>query len=187
MKHTLENNSWLVQDAIPSLPYDFDTLWALHPANLGQIKMYDKIIETPRYSQCYGVPYWYSGMLHTPTSNLPVEFEPFKAWAKDIGTFNQILINWYESGEHYISKHTDDEKQIVPNSPILSISLGSTRTFRIRKIKNKEIILDLPMPDQSYVIMGGEIQKHYTHEVPKTVSKKTPVGQRINITFRTLK
>jgi alkylated DNA repair dioxygenase AlkB len=59
------------------------------------------------------------------------------------------------------------------------VSLGAERVFRIRA--DKKIVLDLKMPDNSYVIMGGKMQQQFTHEVPK--SKKV-IERRISITFR---
>lgn len=94
-----------------------------------------------------------------------------------------MLINWYDDGNHYIGKHSDDEKQIVPGSNIYSFSFGSSnRIFRIRDKYNKlRPFIDLEMPHGTLIIMGGDMQKGYTHEVPK--SKKVK-DRRINVTFR---
>ena len=32
------------------------------------------------------------------------------------GPFDQVLVNWYQNGNDYISAHSDDEPQIKPNS-----------------------------------------------------------------------
>ena len=71
----------------------------------------------------------------------------------------------------YISSHQDNEKQIVENSPIVSISFGQERVFRIRD-SNKKIILDTKTEDASFVVMCGEFQKHFWHEIPKVTGKK---------------
>eukprot|EP00668_Euglena_longa_P015709 GGOE01019841.1.p1 GENE.GGOE01019841.1~~GGOE01019841.1.p1 ORF type:complete len:184 (+),score=29.45 GGOE01019841.1:37-552(+) len=102
-----------------------------------------------------------------------------------LGEFNQALINWYQNGHHYIGKHRDDESKLLPQSPILSISLGATRTFRIRDWRCGTIVLDLPLTHQMVVIMGGYMQKTHQHEVPKVGGRKGEViGRRVNITFR---
>ena len=49
-----------------------------------------------------------------------------------------LLINWYMNGDDYISMHSDDEKQLVNNSPIVSISLGDTRTFILQNNETRE-------------------------------------------------
>ena len=121
---------------------------------------------------------------------LPEEFQIFYDWINTLdmglysGKFNQLLINWYRDGNHYIGKHSDNESQIVKDSPIMSISLGSKREFIIRDKKTSDIVLDLEMVNNSYLIMCGEMQKNYTHEVPKDKKSK---DRRINITMRQFK
>ena len=183
-KYDLDEKSWVIQDDLPQMQYDFEQLWSLHPEKLGQIKIYNRLINTPRWTQCYGKSYGFSGILHE-AMELPEEFEQFKIWANSLGfgTFDQILINWYQDGNHYIGTHADNEPQIVKNSAILSISLGAERTFRIRSKYTNEVINNIAMTDKSYVVMGGEMQKHFTHEVPKVANS----GKRINITFRIFK
>ena len=56
------------------------------------------------------------------------------------GAFNHVLINWYNDGSHYIGPHSDSEAQIVEDSPIVSVSLGQERTFRIRYKTNKKLV-----------------------------------------------
>ena len=199
VRHALDAESWIEQGMLPILfeksdefskskkiEYNFDELWSLHPAEYGVVKYGDKIINTPRWQQSYCLPYYYSGMMHEAMP-LPQAFKAFQDWSNslEIGEFNQVLINWYENGGHYISRHSDHEQQIIPDSPIMSISLGQTRTFRIRNKNDDKIVLDLPMPDQSYVIMGGKMQKRFLHEVPKVNGAKgEAMGRRINITLR---
>lgn len=181
MKYELDEKSWILQGVIPAdIEYDFDALWSLHPENYGQIKIYGKLINTPRWTQSYCQSYWYSGMMH-PVVDLPVQFEPFLAWARSQDErFNQVLVNWYAHGDHYIGAHTDNESQIKKKSPILSISLGDERIFRIRSKDTKQIIHNIPMQDKSYLIMCGETQQHFTHEMPKSKS----LNKRISLTFR---
>ena len=41
------------------------------------------------------------------------------------------------------------------------------------------------MPNNTVVVMGGEMQKYFKHEIPKITGKKGEnFGRRINITFR---
>lgn len=182
----LDETSYVVQEVIPDdLQYDFEQLWDLHPEQYGQVRMMGKIVETPRWQQTYGHDYYYTGMLHHALP-LPEPFKPFLDWANTLGynEFNQVLINWYQDGQHYIGKHSDDESQLVPGSPILSISLGAVRKFRIRSKHDNSIIQDLDTLNRSYMVMCGRMQKDYTHEIVKT-SKEC--GRRINITMRQFK
>jgi alkylated DNA repair dioxygenase AlkB len=187
----LENNSWIIYGNIPdSIEYDFEKLWNLHPENYGSVMIYGKKIETPRYQQSFLIPYYFSGLTHEAI-DLPNEFNKFMVWSNSLeinSKFNQALVNWYANGHHYIGAHSDSTIQLVKDSPIMSISLGESRKFRIRDRKTKKIVLDLEMKDRTYIIMGGEMQTFYTHEVPKINGiKGENTGKRINITFRNFK
>lgn len=186
--HTnLTDNSWLDEGDLPEkLTENFDTLYNLHPDEYGKIIIFGKKIDTPRYQQTYGRDYTFSGINHAPLE-LPDEFKPFLEWANslDYGPFNQVLVNWYANGNHYIGAHSDDERQLIKHSPIVSISLGATRTFRLRKKGESGIFKDILMPDGTVLVMGGKFQSEFKHEVPKINGKKGHgVGRRINITFR---
>ena len=61
-----------------------------------------------------------------------------------------------------------------------SLSLGATRTFRIKHNKTKET-MSFSLGHGSLLIMAGTMQRFWKHEIPKT---KEPVGERINLTFR---
>lgn len=180
----LDDASWIEQGYLPEdIEFDFDDIWRLHPPEVGKVMMFDRLVDTPRYSQCYMRPYEFSGVKHNALS-LPVELVPFLEWAnRDDEKYNQVFVNWYRNGLDYIGPHTDKEREHVPNSSILSISLGAEeRVFRVRDKTSKEIVMDIGMPNRSYLVMCGDIQENYTHEVPKT--KKSGIGRRINITLR---
>ncbi len=192
MRHDLRYDSWLEQDVLPDgLLANFEVLWAQHPAEYGKVCILGRVMDTPRWQQTYLRSYNYSGMNHEALP-LPEPFTPAMEWANTlypgVWTFNQVLINWYQNGHHYIGPHSDDTRQLVNGSPIVSVSLGAQRTFRIRDKETKGIVLDMNMPNRTFVIMGGDMQRHYTHEVPKVGGAKgEAVGRRINITFRVFK
>ena len=57
--------------------------------------------------------------------------------------FNGILVNRYNSGQDYLSAHSDSESGLDPNKKsVAGISYGATRTFRIRDKLSKTIVLD---------------------------------------------
>jgi alkylated DNA repair dioxygenase AlkB len=187
----LDTECWIEQGQLPNtLSYSFDRLWSIHPEEYGEVRYMGKVIKTPRWQQSYLRSYNFSGMKHNALP-LPTELEPFYAWANQLipnTTFNQVLVNWYANGNHYIGAHSDGEKQLVEHSPVISISLGQERVFRVRKKINLEDILDIPMPHNSYLIMCGKMQSKYLHEVPKVSgSKGDNMKKRINITFRVFK
>jgi alkylated DNA repair dioxygenase AlkB len=188
----LDDDSWIEMGNLPDglKNTDFDTLWSVHPDNYNQIKIYNKLVDMPRYTETYLKNYIYSNVEHK-AKPLPQEFKPFFECANKLDStvdYNQVLVNWYENGNHYISAHCDDEKQLIDEHPIISISLGAERVFRIRDKETKKIVKDIVMKDGTYLIMGGKMQHRFTHEVPKitgNVGEKT--GKRINITFRKFK
>lgn len=69
---------------------------------------------------------------------------------------------------------------MTPNAPIYSISLGESRIFRIRNII-KKTRRDFVVDDGTLFVMGGNFQKEFKHEVPKSKKYK---DRRINLTIR---
>lgn len=196
------SSSWIQQGSLPEgIQYsqeEFQELWEAHPAELGKIKLFGKIIDTPRYQQTYLRNYQFTGLDHQSDRALPPLVQRLLDWtnrepewqdASNPNQFNQVLINWYQDGSHYIGPHSDSEKELIPNSPIFSLSLGATRTFRLRKKVPKKtagpIERDFILGDNTYVVMGGTLQKTHKHEITKITGQSAKnIGPRINITFR---
>ena len=97
--------------------------------------------------------------------------------------FNSVLLNRYRSGNDSISWHTDAEKELGQNPVIASVNFGETRKFQLRHIETKEKI-EIELTHGSLLIMQGELQHFWQHQVPKTAKK---VNERINLTFRVIK
>lgn len=192
IRTNLSKTSYFLQGTITTndLNYNYNELWDLHPLIKEKVFIHGKFIEMPRYTQSYGSSYTFSKVKHEAVS-IPKLLEPFIKWANDIigpmfndCVFNTLFVNWYQNGLSYIGSHSDDEKTHNPNTPIISISLGETRKFRI-KTKSKQQVMDLDMNDQTYIIMCGNMQKEFMHEVPKITGKLgASIGSRINITIR---
>lgn len=73
-------------------------------------------------------------------------------------------------------------------SPVYSFSFGATRGFLIKQ-KIADYKLELDMPNNSLIVMGGDTQQFFKHSVPKLgkreeKNKPKMVGRRINVTFR---
>jgi alkylated DNA repair dioxygenase AlkB len=94
--------------------------------------------------------------------------------------FNGILVNCYRSGSDSIGAHSDDERSLG-TSGVVSLSIGTTRKFRIRDKSTKKIVLDCT-PAHGYLVhMAGAFQREFTHEIPKELRIKE---QRLSLTFR---
>jgi len=190
----LSEDSWYVQGHLPEtlVKYssdNFENLWNLRPPERTKLVIYGKEVLTPRFSRNYLTPYKYSGILHDGDP-LPDMFTVFHEWAGGLDKYNQCLINWYDGSlNHYIALHSDSEKELETSHEIMSISIGHERVFRIRDKGNSK--WDLPMKHGSYIIMGGNFQYEFRHEVPKMTLRelKRPPDdkRRINITMRKMK
>ena len=93
--------------------------------------------------------------------------------------FNGILINRYNDGNDNIGAHLDDESTLC-NNTVASISLGSSRIFRVKNKKTSEKI-DIDVHHGQLLVMAGTMQKYYTHEIPKQLKIR---HKRISLTFR---
>jgi alkylated DNA repair dioxygenase AlkB len=185
---TYIKNSWLDEFRIPEgiLP-SFEDVWDEHPEEKAVVIMYGNEISCPRWQQSYMNDYTFTGMAHEKKS-LPKIFEPVLGWVNNLGygKFNQVMLNWYENGHHYIGTHADSTVQLEKDSEIVSISLGATRKFRIRD--NNKIVKDIELKNFDTVVMGGIFQDELKHEIVKVNGKKGEmVKKRINITFRKFK
>ena len=151
------------------------------------MNMYGKKIDFPRLTAWYGnndKPYSFSGITLQPllwTSEILTIKNKIEPIAKTV--FNSVLLNQYSDGNDSISWHTDAEKELGINPKIASVNFGATRKFQLRHIKTKEK-LEIELTHGSLLIMQGELQHYWQHQVPKT-SKS--VGERINLTFRVIK
>jgi alkylated DNA repair dioxygenase AlkB len=192
-KYVLDDESWIEQGYLPSdlvESYAFDALWRLHPEEYSELCIMGKTVKTPRWTQNYLKTYQFSGTNHR-AQPLPRELEPFFVWANTLDadvTYNQVLVNWYANGHHYIGPHSDAEKQLVKHSPVLSVSLGQERVFRVKRKSDHTDVLEVKMPHNTYLMMCGKMQERFLHEVPKVNGNKgEALGKRINITFRVFK
>ena len=95
-------------------------------------------------------------------------------------TFNSVLINWYRNEQDSMGKHSDDEKELGDKPTIASIIAGEIREFVIINKVTKERT-KINLENGSLLIMSGDSQKDFWHELPK--SRKEKKG-RINLTFR---
>jgi len=135
----------------------------------------------PRLIATYGVPgliYRYSGRDNVALPWTPTLLEIKQQIEAVQGKYNYCLLNRYRSGQDSMGMHADDEPEM--GDVIGSLSLGATRTFRIRHNTTKET-MKFQVGHGTLIIMAGTMQQFWKHEVPKT---KEAVGERINLTFR---
>lgn len=95
-------------------------------------------------------------------------------------SYNSCLLNLYHSGEEGMAWHSDDEKDLIQNGSIASLSFGAKRKFALKHKETKfKQIFELGSGD--LIEMKGNTQSHWLHNVPTT---KKVLKPRINLTFR---
>jgi alkylated DNA repair dioxygenase AlkB len=162
----------------------YDTLRSTVPWKHDEIVIFGKHIVTAREVAWYGDPglaYTYSGSTKQP---LPwtKELLELKSLAEHHTalSFNSCLLNLYHDGSEGMGWHSDDEKTIVKNSGIASLSFGAERRFAFRHKQTKETV-SLLLEHGSLLLMAGTTQTHWQHRLPTAKKITTP---RINLTFR---
>ena len=152
-----------------------------------KIKMYGKVVNIPRLPAWYGntdKEYTYSGIRLQPREWNDTLIFIKKAVEEKAGSeFSSVLLNLYRNGDDAVAWHSDDERELGENPTIASVSLGTSRTFRFRH-REEKIVESIELTHGSLLIMKGETQAKWEHEVPK---KKGIMLPRVNLTFRAIK
>jgi alkylated DNA repair dioxygenase AlkB len=173
-----------------SLPEDllwddaaFEEVWRLHPDDKPRIKMHGKEVAIPRWQQAYGADYHFSGQtsraLPTPTALVPLLDWARRAINADL---SGLLLNWYDGPGHYIGPHHDSVKGMVKDAPIVTISFGETRVFRLTPGKKASgIRRDFPAPTGTVFVMPYDTNLAWKHQVVKSARYR---GRRVSVTLR---
>ncbi|XP_071428164.1 DNA oxidative demethylase ALKBH2 [Pithys albifrons albifrons] len=146
----------------------------------------------PRKQVTYGDPelsYTYSGVTFHPKPWIPVLNRIRERLTLATGhTFNFVLINRYKDGLDHIGEHRDDERELLPRSPIASVSFGACRDFILRHrdcrgsgARRARQSLRLPLAHGSLLMMHHPTNVFWYHSVPPRRRVITP---RVNLTFR---
>lgn len=151
------------------------------------IRMFGKMVMQPRLTALYGDegrPYGYSGITMSPNNWTPELKEMNERLQEFKGIkFTHVLCNYYRDGQDSMGWHRDNEAVLGKNPSIASVTFGATRIFQIRNYETKGHKIDVPLTHGSLLLMSGESQHHWEHQIPKT---KKVLGPRINLTFRKL-
>jgi alkylated DNA repair dioxygenase AlkB len=95
--------------------------------------------------------------------------------------FNCVLCNLYRDGRDSMGWHADNERELGPAPVIASISLGAERQFQLKSRTDSTQRHALLLEHGSLLVMAGDLQQHWLHQLPKTARVDRP---RINLTFR---
>ncbi len=148
------------------------------------LKLFGKTITTSRLVAWHGdepYDYAYSGHSRVAQPWTPVLQKIKNCVEKKLNrSFNCCLLNYYADGAQGMSWHSDDEQVMQKNGAIASLSLGAARYFEF-KHKTEAIRKKFLLENGSLLLMQGETQKHFLHQLPKSTKISKP---RINLTFR---
>jgi alkylated DNA repair dioxygenase AlkB len=147
--------------------------------------MAGKSVQSPRLVAWYGdagASYRYSGThykalpwhpaLHKIKEQLQQQFK---------APINSVLTNLYRHGRDSVGWHADSEKELGSQPTIFSLSLGASRYFDYRLKSKKENRQRIELHAGTLLIMQGDFQQYWQHQVPKQLKVTEP---RINLTFR---
>ncbi|RZM26740.1 MAG: alpha-ketoglutarate-dependent dioxygenase AlkB [Pedobacter sp.] len=149
------------------------------------IKMYDKILPTPRLIAWYGdhgSAYNLGGQKTDVLPWTPELYELKQQIAHYSGqTFNSVLLNYYRNGNDSVAWHRDKEHELGTRPVIASLSLGQTRNFDFRAVNNHSNKYSIPLTNGALLLMKGDLQVNWEHRISKAPKLTMP---RINLTFR---
>jgi alkylated DNA repair dioxygenase AlkB len=151
------------------------------------IMIFGKTYKQPRLTALYAnnnKPYSYSNITMQPTL-FTTELQQIKSDIEKEAhhKFTSVLLNRYRDGNDSNGWHADNEKELGTNPVIASLSLGESRPFHFKHRKIKEERHKINLSHGSLLIMRGDMQHHWLHQIAKT---KKDIGERINLTFRTI-
>lgn len=93
--------------------------------------------------------------------------------------FNSCVVNKYKTGSEYIRYHSDLEAQ-GPYHQVISLSLGASRTFHIKKNNSFEKEIKTVLNHGDLLLMFGRAQEDYLH----AIHSENVQGKRISLTYR---
>ena len=174
---TAEKNSFLFEKLCNEIPWQQDN-----------ITVFGKTHLQPRLTALFGnegKPYSYSNIVMQPHHWNPLlMFIKNKVEAVCNENFTTVLLNLYRDGKDSNGWHADNEKELGKNPVIASVSFGAERMFHLQHNTIADAKLKINLESGSLLLMKGETQHYWKHQIPKTAKKIDP---RINLTFRIIK
>lgn len=153
-----------------------------------EVLLFGRYHPVPRLLAWYGdreASYCYSGMTHQPLPWTPLLSEIRQRLVDSLGQpLNGVLLNYYRDGQDSMGWHSDDERELGSEPLVASLSLGGERRFDLRRKGSTRIEHSLQLAHGSLLVMSGQTQHHWQHQVAKT---RKPCAPRLNLTFRLIR
>jgi alkylated DNA repair dioxygenase AlkB len=166
----------------------FEKLGSEIPWQQDDITVFGKTHPQPRLTCLFGnegKPYSYSNIVMHPH-----QWNPLLMFIKNEieevcpENFTTVLLNLYRNGKDSNGWHADNERELGRNPVIASVSFGAERSFHLQHNTLADAKLKITLGNGSLLLMKGETQHFWKHQIPKTAK---PIGPRINLTFRIIK
>ena len=158
------------------------------PWSQPQVRLYGRSFAVPRLVAWYGdaqARYRYSGLVHEPLPWTPLLAVVRQRVEQQVGeSLNGVLLNLYRDGQDAMGWHSDDEPELGPEPLVVSLNLGATRRFDLRRTGSTRIEHSLELEHGSLLVMSGPTQHHWQHQIARTRKVLTP---RLNLTFRQIR
>jgi alkylated DNA repair dioxygenase AlkB len=150
------------------------------------IRMFGKPLKLPRLEAMFGdsdYRYFYSGSVELLAKPWSEPLRKLRDRVEEITGYKYQLVigNQYRSGSDYIGYHADNEPSLGKSPAIASISLGATRTFKVRQNIKGAKPISFELTHGSLILMRPGCQELCKHAIAKT---SRPCEVRINWTFR---
>ena len=152
------------------------------------ITVFGKTHPQPRLTALYG-----NEGKHYSYSNITMQPNPWNTLLQKIKyhietttecQFTTVLLNQYRDGKDSNGWHADNEKELGTNPIIASLSFGAERVFQLKHNTIADAKKSIVLEHGSLLLMKGSTQHFWKHQIPKTAK---PIGNRINLTFRSIK
>ena len=156
-----------------------------------------KFYESGRMAVYFGTqPYIYNGGNHEACSlsknSFVSELFTFICSAFPHLMLNSCLINYYPDSCSSIPFHADDELCIDPDSYIVTLSLGASRTMSFKLMEKRysnEICHEIKLSHGEILLFSRKSQDNFVHGITPagcmaTKSKSMPFNPRVSATFR---
>lgn len=183
---------------VPVELLNYNNLKSLEPNKDCYIKKYNKISckyikeKVNRKYKSYGVSPKFnpktkkSYMFTEKTKGVPLLLKPLLGMAKAIDPrFNNVYVNWYDSGDNDIKPHSDCTAGMVEDSKILIVNVNEGNYERIFNLATKtgDMFDSIVLENGLGILLDSREQEHYRHWVPVSTTKEG----RISVTFRMIK
>tara|TARA_R110002020_G_scaffold15684_10_gene56162 strand:+ start:4369 stop:4902 length:534 start_codon:yes stop_codon:yes gene_type:complete len=130
----------------------------------------------------FGTPYDYSQLSYDVAEMLPCLVDVAECLKERLDiSFNNCLLNLYETGKNTMGFHSDDISKLLPGTGVAIVSLGNERTITFRSTDQLTYV-DFTLKPGSLLYMDNNVQNNWMH----AIKKQSSAQPRISLTWRAI-